>query len=532
MLVFSLQLLGPVVVSLLRDAMNGCPPLETEITSRMLFKDAAYSAAGHVYYELSSYLNFKEWFNGALSLELSNDHPNMRIIHRKIAMILGQWVSEVKGDMRRPVYCALIRLLQDNDLAVRLAACRSVCFLIQEVNFYVQDFSELLPTCWALCFKLVEEVQEFDSKVQVLNLISVLLEHVGEHIAPFANKLVEFFEKVWEESTGESLLQIQLLVSLRNFVVALGYQSTIAHNMLFPILQRGIDINNPDELNLLEDSILLWDATLSHAPSMVPQLLEFFPHLVTIIERNFDHLQIAVSILESYIVLGGSEFLNIHASSVAKLLDCIVGNVNDKGLLSTLPIIEILVQCFPMEVPPLIGGTLQKLILICLGGGDDHDPSKSAVKASTGAVLGRILVMNTHFLACLTSEQSLSLALQQAGVSINQNIILCVLLNIDSVMAIHKKIYALALSITLTLRMPQVLDKLDEILRCNSDSLAITVFLRIRASDPIKQLSLETMLKENLQSCAAIHGESAFNAALSRIDQAAFAQLQKALKMV
>ena len=28
-------------------------------------------------------------------MELTNDHPNMRIIHRKVALILGQWVSEV-----------------------------------------------------------------------------------------------------------------------------------------------------------------------------------------------------------------------------------------------------------------------------------------------------------------------------------------------------------------------------------------------------------------------------------------------------
>lgn len=34
----------------------------------------------------------------------------------------------------------------------------------------------------------------------------------------------------------------------------------------------------------------------------------------------------------------------MHASSVAKLLDLIVGNVNDKGLLSTLPVIDILIQ--------------------------------------------------------------------------------------------------------------------------------------------------------------------------------------------
>jgi len=53
--------LAPVVVSILQEAMRGSPPLEIEITPGMLLKDAAYSAAGHVYYELSNYLNFSEW---------------------------------------------------------------------------------------------------------------------------------------------------------------------------------------------------------------------------------------------------------------------------------------------------------------------------------------------------------------------------------------------------------------------------------------------------------------------------------------
>lgn len=55
-------------------------------------------------------------------------------------------------------------------------------------------------------------------------------------------------------------------------------------------------------------------------------------------------MQVAVNIIEDYIILGGTEFLSMHASSVAKILDLIVGNVNDKGLLSTLPVIDILVQ--------------------------------------------------------------------------------------------------------------------------------------------------------------------------------------------
>ncbi|RZB52900.1 Importin-11 [Glycine soja] len=188
------QLLGPVVVSLLQESMNNCPTSVTEITPALLLKDAAYGATAYVYYELSNYLSFKDWFNGALSLELSNEHPNLRIIHRKVAVILGQWVSEIKDDTKRPVYCALIRLLQGKDLSVRLAACRSLCLHIEDANFSEREFVDLLPICWDSCFKLFEEVQEFDSKVQILNLISILIGHVSE-VIPFANKLVQFFQK-------------------------------------------------------------------------------------------------------------------------------------------------------------------------------------------------------------------------------------------------------------------------------------------------------------------------------------------------
>uniref|UniRef100_M4CAV5 Importin N-terminal domain-containing protein n=1 Tax=Brassica campestris TaxID=3711 RepID=M4CAV5_BRACM len=556
------QLLGPIVVSILQEAMNNCPPSVTEITPALLLKDAAYAATAYVYYELSNYLNFRDWFNGALSLELSNDHPNRRIIHRKVAMILGHWVSEIKDDTKRAVYCSLITLLQDNDLAVKLAASRSLCLHVEDANFSEQYFIDLLPICWESCFKMVEEVQEFDSKVQILNLISVLLGHVSE-VIPYAQKLVQFFQKVWEESYGESLLQIQLLVALRSFVIALAYQSPICYSILLPILQKGIDINSPDALNLLEDSMALWETTLSYAPMMVPQLLACFPYMVDIIEKSFDHLQVAVSIMESYIILDGGEFLNMHASSVAKILDLIIGNVNDKGLLSILPVIDILVQCFPAEVPPLINSCLQKLVIICLSGGDDRDPSKTAVKTSSAAILARILVVNTTYLAQLTSDSSLSVLLQQAGVTIEDSVLFCLtdiwLDKVDNASPMQKKTFGLALSIILTLRMPQVLDKLDQILstctsvilggdrdltedessgdmsssRSQGEGTPPSKELRksqIKVSDPIYQMSLEKSVRENLQTCSTLHGD-AFNSAISRIHPSELAQVKQALKL-
>lgn len=60
-----------------------------------------------------------------------------------------------------------------------------------------------------------------------------------------------------------------------------------------------------------------------------------------------------------------------------------------------------------------------------MSGGDDLDPAKTAVKASSAAILARILVMNTNFLGQLTAEPSLQLLLQQAGAAVEESILLC-----------------------------------------------------------------------------------------------------------
>ena len=69
-----------------------------------------------------------------------------------------------------------------------------------------------------------------------------------------------FLFQIWNESAGESLLQIQLLTALRTFVSSLGFQSPLSYHMLIPILQSGINVDSPDALNLLEDSVLVSDS--------------------------------------------------------------------------------------------------------------------------------------------------------------------------------------------------------------------------------------------------------------------------------
>jgi len=55
-------------------------------------------------------------------------------------------------------------------------------------------------------------------------------------------------------------------------------------------------------------------------------------------------LQVTIKIIEDYAIFGGSEFLKRHGASLANIIDTIVGNVNDKGLLTSLPIVDLLIQ--------------------------------------------------------------------------------------------------------------------------------------------------------------------------------------------
>jgi hypothetical protein len=61
--------------------------------------------------------------------------------------------------------------------------------------------------------------------------------------------------QVWQDSEGQSLLQIQVILALQQLLIALGPQSPICYDLLLPILQYSTDVNQPDELNMLEDGV-------------------------------------------------------------------------------------------------------------------------------------------------------------------------------------------------------------------------------------------------------------------------------------
>jgi hypothetical protein len=51
-----------------------------------------------------------------------------------------------------------------------------------------------------------------------------------------------------------------------------------------------------------------------------------------------------MSILESYILVGGAQFLQLHSQRVAHIFELVVGNIKEKGYAAVLPAIDLLIQ--------------------------------------------------------------------------------------------------------------------------------------------------------------------------------------------
>jgi hypothetical protein len=54
--------------------------------------------------------------------------------------------------------------------------------------------------------------------------------------------------------------------------------------------------------------------------------------------------------------------------------------------------------------------------------------------------------------------------------------------------------------------------------------------MQVYIADPINKVALAPFLKEKLQTCAALHGEAAFNAAMSRLHPSLLLQLQQLMQ--
>ncbi|SCV68568.1 BQ2448_689 [Microbotryum intermedium] len=294
----------------------------------LLLKEGVYCALGHSPADLKESIDFEHWLTTTLIPEARGTLPNERIIRRRIAWLVGNWVGEdLNPATRSQIYGLLVHLLGRNastDQAIRLTAATSLA-KCDTWDFDQQSFLPFLPSAIEEVVQLLGEVTLSDTQMRVNQALGVMIDRVGVHIAPYAPQLAEILASLWS-STAENHFQVSVLVTLTKLVEALGDKAQALHAQICPIIQHSADPSSPSHVYLQEDGLELWHALLKRSNSLSPELVALIPLLINLISAGTDVLPRCLAILESYLLLDGPQILRLCSSDLLRAFSTVMGD--------------------------------------------------------------------------------------------------------------------------------------------------------------------------------------------------------------
>jgi hypothetical protein len=286
-----------------------------ESNSTIVTKDAVYTAMG-----LSAPVVFQSFdFDAFLTSTLVNDvqqtGPGCKVLRRRIAILIGQWVTvRISEANRHLVYQIFQHLLNTedeiNDHVVRITAARQLKLVVDDFGFRAEGFLPYAPDILGRMMALIQEVENTDTKMAILETIRIIAVRLEQHIAPFADHIVSILPGLWEASGEEHILKQAILTVLSTLVAAMKGEAQRYNSLILPLIRRAVEPGSEMQVYLMEEGLDLWSTILAQTPTpAAPDVLALAESIFPLLEIGSDNLRIVLNILESYILLAPDAML-------------------------------------------------------------------------------------------------------------------------------------------------------------------------------------------------------------------------------
>lgn len=290
----------------------------------ILQKEALYCAIGRCAIRLKDDLPFTEWLENTLAAEALSQNQNYPIIKRRIAWLIGKWVSEDCSSPNNPrIWEILVHLLKDrsagSDTVVRLTAAGALKECIDTLEFSADIFAPFLGDTVTELVRLVDEADTSESKRRVANTLNAVLEQTKDMVAPFLGVVASPIPKLWTEAGEDWLLKGTLLTTVTKVVEAVKDKSSALDSITIPLIQESL---SPGVMiNLDEDGLILWLSVLRNAtsltnPSSQHCVRDIFPRALYLLATNLDLLGKITGIMESYLFLDAPALLQGFSADI------------------------------------------------------------------------------------------------------------------------------------------------------------------------------------------------------------------------
>ncbi|KAH6915318.1 ran binding protein 11 [Coprinopsis sp. MPI-PUGE-AT-0042] len=371
------------VTPLLMSTFQTVVSQPSESLDSILQREALYCAIGRCAIRLKDQLPFNNWLEQSLAAEARSQNPSYPIIKRRIAWVIGQWVSLQCASPNNPrIWEILVLLLQDrgpgSDTVVRLTATTALGQCIDTLEFEPDTFVQYLPNAVTELTRLIDEADTSESKRRVAKTLTALMEQTGNRVTPFMMNIGAPLPKIWVSAGNDFILKGTLLLLVAKLVDSVREQSGALNELTIPLIQESTQPQIMTHLD--EDALQLWlavvrNATSLRSPTGGPSLQDVFPRALELLATNLDLLGKLTEIIDGYLILDSPSLLQLSPipifQAILQVLESKAISVNIKYLLLA---VEDMVQNAPSSSwgEAMHNSGLFKFLLATLIEGESH----------------------------------------------------------------------------------------------------------------------------------------------------------------
>lgn len=151
-------------------------------------KDSIYTAIGLAAPVLSQKVDFDHFVSSILVKDIEKNGPGYNFLRRRIAILLGQWISVSISEKSKPIVYQIFRYLLNandsmNDQAVRITAAKQFKLIASEWTFMKDQFLPFAPEVLTSLMVIIQEVYLTETKMVILDTISVIIDRLEHHVS-------------------------------------------------------------------------------------------------------------------------------------------------------------------------------------------------------------------------------------------------------------------------------------------------------------------------------------------------------------
>jgi hypothetical protein len=255
---------------------------------------------------------------------------------RRCCLFLGETSSLLAGVDRNVFFRALSHALCQNDAAVALAASQAIYSSMDGLDIStghcdLAAFLPVLPGVVEQFMKLLQMLDEEDSKTKILHAISVTIGHAGASASQMAFNVIAAFQQIWSVTQNCPTTQPKCLMLLSSLIQS-AREAVFPHlPALCSIIAFTVNVRDPSTLTTREYALDVWLSVIRNIAAYTEDVHKLFEQLLPLLhEDHCDHVKVVTRIIDGYTLLGTSTFASVYSTPVLQGFVRMLPHMNER----------------------------------------------------------------------------------------------------------------------------------------------------------------------------------------------------------